>query len=77
MDFDNNLRWVLLAFGVFSSCVRMKFVGNLILLVGISLVQVQNSVCSHFRGGTFTYKPANPSDPANTKVGFRNANAFV
>ena len=34
----------------------------------ICLVQVHDSVCSHFRGGTFTYRPVDPSNPANLRV---------
>ena len=34
----------------------------------VFLMLVHDAVCTHFRGGTFTYKPVNPSDPANTTV---------
>ena len=34
----------------------------------VFLVLVHDAVCSHFRGGTFTYKPVDPTDPANTEV---------
>ena len=34
----------------------------------ICLVQVHDSVCTHFRGGTFTYTPVDPSNPANLRV---------
>jgi len=36
----------------------------------VFLMLVHDAVCTHFRGGTFTYKPVNPSDPANTTVSF-------
>ncbi|KAK2562946.1 hypothetical protein P5673_013930 [Acropora cervicornis] len=36
------------------------------MILIVFLVLVHNAVCSHFRGGTFTYTPVNPSDPANT-----------
>lgn len=38
----------------------------------LCLVQVHPSVCSHFRGGTFIYKPVDQSNPANTTVSFRD-----
>lgn len=34
----------------------------------IFLVQAEESLCTHFRGGTFTYKPVNPSNTTSTKV---------
>ncbi|XP_015760399.1 PREDICTED: uncharacterized protein LOC107339598 isoform X2 [Acropora digitifera] len=38
------------------------------MILIVFLVLVHNAVCTHFRGGTFTYTPDNPSDPANTTV---------
>ena len=34
----------------------------------VFLVSVHRTACSHFRGGSFTYKPVNSSNPASTKV---------
>ena len=42
----------------------------------ICLVQVHDSVCSHFRGGTFMYRPVDPSNPANTTVSSQDESAF-
>ena len=53
--------------------LRMKMILlEKIVVFFISLVQVRQSVCSHFRGGTFAYKPVDRSNPANTTVGFRD-----
>ena len=52
-------------------CMKMILL-EIIVVFLISLVQVHPSVCSHFRGGTFTYKPVDPSNPANTTVSFRD-----
>lgn len=45
----------------------MKLFEKFLVLL-ICLVQVQESVCSHFRGATFTYRAVDPSDAANLKV---------
>ena len=44
----------------------------------VFLVLVHDAVCSHFWGGTCTYKPVNPSDPTNTKESLfsKNLNFF-
>ena len=47
--------------------MRMELSGKVLILI-VFLVLVYDAVCSHFRGGTFTYKPVNPSDSANTTV---------
>ena len=47
--------------------MRMELSGKGFILI-VLLVFVHDAVCRHFRGGTFTYKPVNPSDPENTKV---------
>lgn len=44
----------------------MKLFEKFLVLL-ICLVQVRESVCSHFRGATFTYRPVDPSDAANLK----------
>ena len=54
-------------------CMKMILLEKIVVFL-ISLVQVHPSVCSHFRGGTFTYKPADQSNPANTTVSFRDQN---
>ena len=56
---------------VLSSCMRimMKLSGKSLISI-VFLMLVHDAVCTHFRGGTFTYKPVNPSDPANTTVSF-------
>ena len=46
----------------------MELSGKVLMLIVFRLVLVHDAVCSHFRGGTFTYKPVNPSDSANTTV---------
>lgn len=40
------------------------------LISMVFLIVLHDVVCTHFRGGTFTYEPVNPSDPSNTKVSF-------
>ena len=45
----------------------MELSGKGLILI-VFLVLVHDAVCTHFRGGTFTYKPVNPSDSANTTV---------
>ena len=56
------------------SRMRMELAVKYIILI-VCLVLVHDAACTHFRGGTFTYKPVNPSDPANTTVSsFANAN---
>ena len=52
---------------VLGNCKRMTLATKSMILI-VFLVLVHNAVCSHFRGGTFTYTPVNPSDPANTTV---------
>lgn len=52
-------------------CMKMILLEKIVVFL-ISLAQVHPSVCSHFRGGTFTYKPADQSNPANTTVSFRD-----
>ena len=47
----------------------MKLSGEGLISI-VFLVLVHDAVCTHFRGGTFTYKPVNPSDFANTTVSF-------
>ena len=49
--------------------MRMELAVKYIILI-VCLALAHDAVCTHFRGGTFTYKPVNPSDPANTTVGF-------
>ena len=50
-----------------SSCMRMELSAKSLALI-VFFILVHDAVCSHFRGGTFTYKPVNPSDPANTRI---------
>ena len=66
---QNNFKhmWALWTMYVLPSCIKMKLAGKCITLI-VCLVLVHDAVCTHFRGGTFTYKPVNPSDPANTTV---------
>ena len=47
--------------------MRMELSGKGFILI-VFLVLVHDAVCTHFRGGTFTYKPVKPSDPKDTKV---------
>ncbi|XP_078378906.1 integrin beta-like protein A [Oculina patagonica] len=47
--------------------MKMDLAGKCIIWI-VCFVLVHDAVCTHFRGGTFTYKPVNPSDPANTTV---------
>jgi len=49
--------------------MRMELSGKSIISI-VFLVLINDVLCTHFRGGTFTYKPVNPSDPANTTVSF-------
>ena len=61
---------------VFLDCMRMKLFEKFLVLL-ICLVQVQESVCSHFRGATFTYRPVDPSDAANLKVNSQDKSVFT
>lgn len=45
----------------------MEHTGRFAFLL-VFLMCVHKTVCTHFRGGSFTYKPLNSSNPASMKV---------